>query len=50
MINGIKAVLAGELKGTPEHTFVGDGLRYDFGTCGVICRSSLIGDKEKNAI
>jgi hydroxyacylglutathione hydrolase len=50
MINGIKAVLAGKLKGTPEHTFVGDGVRYDFGTCGVICRSSLIGDKEKNAI
>jgi hydroxyacylglutathione hydrolase len=41
MINGIKAVLAGELKGTPEHTFVGDGIRYDFGTCGVIYRSSL---------
>jgi hypothetical protein len=45
MINGIDAVLAGKMVGIPEHTFTGDGIRYDFGTCGVLCRYEV-----KNAV
>jgi glyoxylase-like metal-dependent hydrolase (beta-lactamase superfamily II) len=38
MIAGIERILAGKLTGQPEHTFAGDGLRCDFGTCGVLYR------------
>jgi hypothetical protein len=36
MISGINDVLAGKIAGTPAHTFAGDGIRYDFGTFGVM--------------
>ena len=36
LVTGIASVLTGECVGKPEHTFAGDGLRCDFGTCGVL--------------
>jgi hydroxyacylglutathione hydrolase len=37
-INGIEDIVAGRATGRPEHTFAGDGLRCDFGDCGLIYR------------
>ena len=36
LVNGIEKILAGELVGELEETFVGNGLRCDFGTCGIL--------------
>jgi glyoxylase-like metal-dependent hydrolase (beta-lactamase superfamily II) len=36
LIKGIGKILAGELVGEPEETFAGNGLRCDFGTCGIL--------------
>ena len=36
LIVGIGEVVAGRLVGRVEHTIAGDGLRCDFGTCGVV--------------
>jgi hypothetical protein len=38
LIDGIGRILAGELVGQEEKTFVGDGLRCDFGSCGIVYR------------
>jgi len=38
LIAGIELILAGELVGRPETTFVGDGLRCDFASCGILYR------------
>jgi glyoxylase-like metal-dependent hydrolase (beta-lactamase superfamily II) len=37
-IDGIGDILAGTVTGKPEHTFAGDGLRCDFGSCGLVYR------------
>jgi glyoxylase-like metal-dependent hydrolase (beta-lactamase superfamily II) len=36
LVDGIGKILAGELVGEPEETFAGNGLRCDFGTCGIL--------------
>jgi hydroxyacylglutathione hydrolase len=36
LVIGIERILAGELVGQEEKTFAGDGLRCDFGSCGVV--------------
>ncbi len=36
LVAGIGEILTGKLIGEPEETFAGNGLRVDFGTCGVI--------------
>jgi hydroxyacylglutathione hydrolase len=38
LVTGVAAILAGELVGRGEKTFAGNGLRCDFGTCGVLYR------------
>ena len=38
LIDGIGRILAGELVGREEKTFAGDGLRCDFGSCGIVYR------------
>ena len=38
LIAGIERILEGEIVGRQEHTFAGDGLRCDFGSCGIIYR------------
>jgi glyoxylase-like metal-dependent hydrolase (beta-lactamase superfamily II) len=38
LIDGIGRILAGELVGQVEKTFAGDGLRCDFGSCGIVYR------------
>jgi glyoxylase-like metal-dependent hydrolase (beta-lactamase superfamily II) len=38
LVNGIASILNGERVGREESTFAGDGLRCDFGTCGVLYR------------
>jgi len=38
LVAGIERILAGELVGRKERTFVGDGLRCDFGSCGIVYR------------
>ena len=38
LIDGIGCILAGELVGREEKTFAGDGLRCDFGLCGIVYR------------
>ena len=38
LVNGIESVLAGKLVGQEEKTFAGDGLRCDFGSCGIVYR------------
>ncbi|MFL7795052.1 MAG: MBL fold metallo-hydrolase [Anaerolineae bacterium] len=38
LIAGIGRILAGELVGREEKTFAGDGLRCDFGSCGIVYR------------
>ena len=43
LIAGIGEVLSGRLVGQPEHTHAGDGLRCDFGTCGVVYRADHLG-------
>jgi hydroxyacylglutathione hydrolase len=35
---GVAAVIDGRLVGQPERTFAGDGLRCDFGQCGLVYR------------
>jgi len=37
LVVGIGKILVGELTGEPEETFAGNGLRCDFGTCGIPC-------------
>lgn len=36
LVIGIGKILAGELIGVPEETFAGNGLRCNFGTCGIL--------------
>jgi glyoxylase-like metal-dependent hydrolase (beta-lactamase superfamily II) len=36
LVNGIGKILAGEITGEYEETFVGNGLRCDFGTCAIL--------------
>jgi glyoxylase-like metal-dependent hydrolase (beta-lactamase superfamily II) len=38
LVAGIGRILAGEFVGREEKTFVGDGLRCDFGSCGIVYR------------
>ncbi len=38
LIRGIEAILAGTVVGVEEKTFAGDGLRCDFGSCGIVYR------------
>ncbi len=38
LVAGIERILAGELVGREERTFAGDGLRCDFGSCGIVYR------------
>ena len=38
LIAGIGRILSGQIAGYAEHTFAGDGLRCDFGTCGILYR------------
>jgi hydroxyacylglutathione hydrolase len=38
LIAGIGRILSGQIVGREEHTFAGDGLRCDFGSCSVIYR------------
>jgi hydroxyacylglutathione hydrolase len=38
LVAGIGRILAGELVGQEEKTFAGDGLRCDFGSCGIVYR------------
>jgi hypothetical protein len=38
LIDGIGRILTGELVGREEETFVGDGLRCDFGSCSIVYR------------
>lgn len=38
LIAGIEGILSGERVGREEHTFAGDGLRCDFGSCGILYR------------
>jgi hydroxyacylglutathione hydrolase len=38
LVAGIGRTLAGELVGREEKTFAGDGLRCDFGSCGIVYR------------
>lgn len=38
LVAGIGRILAGELVGREEKTFAGDGLRCDFGSCGIVYR------------
>jgi hydroxyacylglutathione hydrolase len=42
MIEGIRDVVEGRRVGTPARTFVGDGLRCDFGGCGVLYRADRL--------
>ena len=39
LADGVESVLAGRAVGQPESALVGDGLRRDFGTCGLIYRA-----------
>ena len=39
LVTGIQRILHNEISGSEEHTFAGDGLRCDFGTCGIVYRS-----------
>ena len=41
-IEGVASILAGELVGVEESTFAGDGLRCDFGLCGVVYRAERL--------
>jgi hydroxyacylglutathione hydrolase len=36
LAHGIERILRGKVVGKEEHTFAGDGLRCDFGTCGIV--------------
>jgi glyoxylase-like metal-dependent hydrolase (beta-lactamase superfamily II) len=36
LVDGIGKILTGELTGEPQETFAGNGLRGDFGTCGIL--------------
>jgi hydroxyacylglutathione hydrolase len=38
LVVGIGCILTGELVGREEKTFAGDGLRCDFGSCGIVYR------------
>lgn len=38
LVTGIASILNGERVGCEEKTFAGDGLRCDFGTCGILYR------------
>lgn len=38
LIAGIERILCSEIVGREEHTFAGDGLRCDFGSCGILYR------------
>lgn len=38
LASGIEAILEGRIAGRPEKTFAGDGLRCDFGSCGIVYR------------
>jgi glyoxylase-like metal-dependent hydrolase (beta-lactamase superfamily II) len=38
LVIGVGRILAGEIVGREETTFVGDGLRCDFGSCGIVYR------------
>jgi hydroxyacylglutathione hydrolase len=42
LIDGVAAVLSGERVGVEEKTFAGDGLRCDFGSCGVLYRGDRL--------
>ena len=38
LIAGVERILDGKIVGTEEKTFAGDGLRCDFGSCGLVYR------------
>ena len=38
LVSGIESILDGRLVGQEEKTFAGDGLRCDFGSCGIVYR------------
>jgi hydroxyacylglutathione hydrolase len=39
LITGIEQILEGKVQGREEKTFAGDGLRCDFGSCGIVYRN-----------
>lgn len=41
-IDGIGKILAGEIVGQPEHTFAGDGLRWNYQSLGVLYRADRL--------
>jgi hydroxyacylglutathione hydrolase len=43
LVVGIGRILTGELVGQEEKTFAGDGLRCDFGSCGIVYRPDRLG-------
>ena len=42
LVDGVAAILSGERVGVEESTFAGDGLRCDFGSCGVLYRADRL--------
>ena len=44
LVAGIERILSGDLVGREEQTFVGDGLRCDFGSCGIVYRPDRLGE------
>jgi glyoxylase-like metal-dependent hydrolase (beta-lactamase superfamily II) len=42
LIEGVASILSGECVGHEEKTFAGDGLRCDFGSCGVLYRADRV--------
>jgi hydroxyacylglutathione hydrolase len=42
LIDGVAGILSGERVGREESTFAGDGLRCDFGSCGVVYRGDRL--------
>jgi hydroxyacylglutathione hydrolase len=48
LADGVDGILDGTLVGRDEKTFAGDGLRCDFGSCGIVYRADRIHDSERN--
>jgi len=43
LVAGVESILDGRLVGSPHKTFAGDGLRCDFGSCGIVYRPDRLG-------
>jgi hydroxyacylglutathione hydrolase len=46
LMAGIERILTGALVGREEKTFAGDGLRCDFGSCGIVYRPDRLGGRD----